>query len=360
MRIESDIKLDFCDVLLKPKRSTIKSRKEIDLYRTFKFRYSDRIWTGVPIIASNMASVTTEEVAIEMNKRRMLACIPKNQDWYIEAANFIPSFGLQEDMPVGVFIQHPFACLDVPNGYIEDVVTMVKSLRQDYDGVLIAGNVVTAEQTEALILAGADIVKVGIGSGAACSTRIKTGVGMPQLSAVMECADAAHGLGGHIISDGGCSTPGDIVKAFAAGADFVMLGGMLAGHDENSKTCSRCNELGPDGKIHLGFLYSGERDEFLPCPECNGSGKVHDFYGSSSERGNNETAGGLRSYRASEGWEIRLPARGPIGNTLQDIEGGLRSACSYVGAKTIKALPKCATFVQVQRQANMSLWEYRT
>ena len=320
MRIEPDVKLDFCDVLLKPKRSTIKSRKDIDLNRTFKFRYSSYEWTGIPIISANMSSVTTEEVAIEMNKRGMLACIPKKADWDIEATNFIPSFGLQDDgYQYPTMFEPIFQCLDVPNGYIEDVVRWVRNLRTDFDGVIIAGNVVTAEATEALILAGADIVKVGIGSGAACSTRVKTGVGMPQLSAVFECSDAAHGLGGHIISDGGCTTPGDVVKAFAGGADFVMLGGMLAGHDEN----------GPD------------------------------FYGSSSERGNIELSGGLKDYRAAEGWEIKLPARGPIVGTLQDIEGGLRSACAYVGARNIKALPKCATFVMVNRQANSSMWEHR-
>lgn len=318
LRIESDVKLDFQDVLLKPKRSTIKSRKEIQLERTFRFRYAEAEWTGVPVISSNMASVTTTEVAIEMNKRGMLSCIPKSVDFEIEGANFIPSFGL-EGFKGYSFVKPTFLCLDVPNGYIEEVVTMVKHLRDGFDGVIIAGNVVTAEMTEALILAGADIVKVGIGSGAACSTRIKTGVGMPQLSAVMECADAAHGLSGHVISDGGCTTTGDIVKAFAAGADFVMLGGMLAGHDENGQ----------------------------------------DFYGSSSERGNAELSGGLKDYRAAEGWEIKLPARGPIARTLQDIEGGLRSACAYVGARNIKALPKCTTFVMVNRQANTSMWENR-
>jgi GMP reductase len=318
MRIESDVKLDFCDVLLKPKRSTIKSRKDIDLNRTFRFRYSSQEWTGIPIISSNMTSVTTTEVAIEMNKKGMLSCIPKNIDIDIEGANFIPSFGLDGYKGYS-FIQPLFLCLDVPNGYIEDVVTMVRTLRKGFPGIIIAGNVVSAEMTEALILAGADIVKVGIGSGAACSTRIKTGVGMPQLSAVIECADAAHGVGGHIISDGGCSAPGDIVKAFAGGADFVMLGGMLAGHDENGQ----------------------------------------DFYGSSSERGNTELSGGLKDYRAAEGWEIKLPPRGPIERTLQDIEGGLRSACAYVGAQNIKALPRCTTFVIVNRTTNTSLWEHR-
>lgn len=249
----------------------------------------------------------------------MLACLPKTMNWNYQGLeyNIIPSFGLQEiDGLIGFFV-----CIDVPNAYIEPVVDLVKKTREIYGQtiILMVGNVVTAEQTEALILAGADIVKVGIGSGAACSTRIKTGVGMPQLSAVMECADAAHGLGGHIISDGGCTTPGDIVKAFAAGADFVMLGGMLAGHDENGTS----------------------------------------FYGMSSERANNEFAGGLKDYRAAEGFEMKIPYKGPLEGVLQDIEGGLRSACSYVGARSIKDLPKCATFIQVNRQVNQSLWEYR-
>jgi len=321
VRIESDIKLDFCDVLLKPKRSTIQSRKEIKLERQFRF-LSGSAWIGVPIISSNMTSVTTPQSAVAVMKRGMLSCLPKNsKNWgflywdYSGAGNFIPSYGLVDE----VDYSRNWICLDVPNGYMESVVRRVKEMRMGYDGIIIAGNVVTAEQTEALILAGADIVKVGIGSGAACSTRIKTGVGMPQLSAIIECADAAHGLGGHIISDGGCVVAGDVVKAFAAGADFVMLGGMLAGHDENGV----------------------------------------DFYGSSSERGNTELAGGLKDYRASEGWEIKLQPRGPISGTLQDIEGGLRSACAYVGARNLKSLPKCATFVQVYRQANTSMWENR-
>lgn len=318
MRIESDIKLDFCDVLLKPKRSTISSREDVDLTRTFKFKYADFEWTGVPIISSNMISVTTEEVVKKMVLRKMMACLPKKSSIDVWNENIIPSIGLQT---IDHRLSSLFLCVDVPNGYIEDVVDLTKKLRETHGPTvaLIVGNVVTAEQTEALILAGADIVKVGIGSGAACSTRIKTGVGMPQLSAVMECADAAHGLGGHIISDGGCTTPGDIVKAFAAGADFVMLGGMLSGCDENGQ----------------------------------------DFYGSSSERGNNETAGGLKTYRASEGWELRVPPKGPIEKVLQDIEGGLRSACSYVGARRLKDLPKCSTFVMVNRQANNSMWDYR-
>jgi GMP reductase len=239
--------------------------------------------------------------------------------------------------------------MDVPNAYLQRAVDQVVNIRTAFpEMVIIAGNVVTAEATEALILAGADIVKVGIGSGSACSTRIKTGVGMPQFSAVMECADAAHGLGGHIISDGGCTTPGDVVKAFSAGADFVMLGGMLAGHDENAEDCG-CGKTG------------GVVDPFESiCLRCGNTGKIGAFYGSSSERGNGEISGGLKNYRASEGWELVLPSRGGIDATLQDIEGGLRSACTYLGSRNIKNLPKCATFVRVNNQANTSLWESRT
>lgn len=352
MRIEQGIALDFCDVLLKPKRSTIESRKEIVLNRAFKFRHSIYQWTGIPIISSNMTSVTTSEVALKMIDRGMLACIPKNTLSSPMHDNAVTSIGLQDFKEAGLY---KFLCVDVPNGYIEKVVELTKNLRVEYGNraVLIVGNVVTAEQTEALILAGADIVKVGIGSGSACSTRIKTGVGMPQLSAIIECADAAHGLGGHIIGDGGCTTPGDCVKAFAAGADFVMLGGMLAGHDENAGTCQKCGGIGNNTIRKL-------LNEGPECLSCGGSGRSYDFYGSASERGNNETAGGLKAYRAAEGLELKLPPRGPIENTLQDIEGGLRSACAYVGARRLKDLPKCATFVRVNRQANMSMWEYRS
>lgn len=351
MRIEDGIKLDFQDVLLKPKRSTIRSRKEINLNRTFRFRHSSWEWTGVPIISSNMASVTTPEVAKIMRAHNMLSCVPKNQNLAMYGNWHMESIGLQ-DNPLSSKLN--WLCLDVPNGYIEAVIDRTTELRLlDYEGVLVVGNVVTAEMTEALILAGADIVKVGIGSGAACSTRIKTGVGMPQLSALIECADAAHGLGGHIISDGGCNVPGDIVKALAGGADFVMLGGMLAGHDENATTCSGC--LG-SGSQSIADSNVWEETE---CIVCKGTGRSYDFYGSSSERGNTELAGGLKDYRASEGWQLKLQSRGPINKTLQDIEGGLRSACSYIGARNLKDLPKCATMVIVNRQANTSLWENR-
>ena len=222
---------------------------------------------------------------------------------------------------------HPqikFICIDVANGYSQHFVDYVKSTRDQHpDKVIMAGNVVTGEMVEELLLSGADIIKVGIGPGSVCTTRIKTGVGYPQLSAVIECADAAHGLGGQIISDGGCKIPGDIAKAFGGGADFVMLGGMLAGHDESG-----------------GDLIDEDGQQF----------KL--FYGMSSETAMEKHAGGVANYRASEGKTVKIPYRGPVALTLQDILGSLRSTCTYVGAKKLKGLSKRTTFIRVQEQHN--------
>jgi GMP reductase len=217
-----------------------------------------------------------------------------------------------------------YVCIDVANGYTESFINFVKKVRANYPELTImAGNVVTGDITEELILAGADIVKVGIGPGSVCTTRKMTGVGYPQLSAVIECADAAHGLGGQICADGGCVVPGDLAKAFGAGADFIMLGGMLAGHDE----CA-------------GELV--ERD-----------GKQYkSFYGMSSRAAMDKYAGGVAKYRASEGKEVLVPYRGPVEHSLQDILGGVRSACTYVGAHKLKELTKRTTFVRVTQQLN--------
>lgn len=319
MQIDEDVKLDFCDVLLKPRNSEIRSRSEIDLHRTFNFKYSNVIWTGIPIISSNMTSVTTPDVARAMAKHDMLSCKPKQLHWTALHHSVISSVGLEDK--INIFDTRNFLALDVPNGHISAVVDRVKEIRDQFQEsvVLIVGNVVTQEGVEALIDAGADVVKIGLGNGSGCRTRIAAGVGYPQLSAIAECSAVARARGAHIISDGGCLVPGDLAKAFAAGADFVMLGGMLAG-----------------------FLENGQ-----------------DFYGSSSERGNNETAGGLKNYRTSEGWEMKLPPKGPIEATLNDILGGLRSACSYVGAHSLEDISKNAAFIRVNRQANTSLWDHR-
>merc|ERR1712187_1025286 len=188
---------------------------------------------------------------------------------------------------------------------------------------IMAGNVVTKEMTEELIFSGADIVKVGIGPGSVCTTRKQTGVGYPQLSAVLECADAAHGLSGRTISDGGCTCPGDICKAFGAGADFVVLGGMLAGHEE----CA-------------GELINENGDFF----------KV--FYGMSSDTAMKKHAGGVAEYRSSEGKTVKVPYRGPIDETIRDVLGGVRSACTYVGAAELRELSKRMTFIRCTQQLN--------
>jgi GMP reductase len=220
--------------------------------------------------------------------------------------------------------QLKFICIDVANGYSQHFVSFLKRTREQFPAkIIMAGNVVTGEMVEELLLAGADMVKVGIGPGSVCTTRVKTGVGYPQLSAIIECADAAHGLGGQIISDGGCAIPGDVAKAFGAGADFVMLGGMLAGHDESG-----------------GEMVEQDGEKFKQ------------FYGMSSSTAMDKHAGGVANYRASEGKTVQVPYRGDVESTLNDILGGLRSTCTYVGASQLKELTKRTTFIRVAEQEN--------
>ena len=344
MRILDDIKLDYNDVLICPKRSTLESRKEVQLHRTFDF-YWGGAWTGVPIVSANMDTTGTVEMGKALHTHNMLTCLSKHVDVISpqadrhEQGSMALSFGMNEHDMEMLFtsvdnyqstsmaeysINHKFFCLDVANGYTQKFVNFVKEVRERWpDKIIIAGNVVTREMTEALILAGADIIKVGIGPGSVCTTRKIAGVGYPQLSAVAECADAAHGLGGHIMADGGCQSAGDVAKAFAAGADFVMIGGLFAGHDETLGDI-----IDVDGIAHKRF------------------------YGMSSNTAMGLYSGGVATYRASEGKTVTVPYRGPIDNTVQEILGGIRSACTYVGAKSIKQLPKCATFVRVNRQLN--------
>lgn len=348
MQIENDIKLDFADVLIRPKRTTLSSRSQVDLTRTIETRHSKRELVGIPIVAANMDTVATFDMAVALAKQGLFTALHK---YYAEMqlVDFFETDGLSiwdkvfytigmnpddayklervrsrllEDAgpdlaggrPVYDYFPH-LLCIDVANGYTEAFVEYVKTFREKYpSSVIVAGNVVTKEMTEALVLAGADIVKVGIGSGSVCTTRSQAGVGYPQLSAIIECADAAHGMGAHIMADGGCKEPGDIAKAFGAGADFVMLGKMLAGHDENTE---------------------GENPE---------------FYGMSSAAAQEKYHGGVACYRASEGISIQIPRRGPVDKTIQQILGGLRSACSYVGAKYLKQIHKRTTFIRVSRQ----------
>jgi len=325
MRIEEDIKLDYDDVLIRPKRSTMASRNEVNIERTYEFFHSKNKWTGIPIMSANMDTVGTPAMHNALIKHNMICCPARH---YLKANSIMDFRGPNVCMFGGIDdigtltvhqLKYEMIGLDVANGYTIKFVDAVKDLRlRNPDKTIVAGNVVTADMTQELILAGADIVKVGIGPGSVCTTRIKTGVGYPQLSAVMECADAAHGLGGHIIADGGCTSSGDIVKAFAAGADFVMIGGMLAGHDE-------C-----DGEI--------ENDEMK-------------FYGMASETAMNRH-GNHNAYRGAEGKTVVVPYRGQVDDTIKDILSGVRSACTYVGARTLKSLSKCATFIRVNDTHN--------
>lgn len=365
MIIDNEIKLDFRDVLIRPKRSTLNSRKEVDLYRTFKFKYSSFEWRGIPIMAANMDGVGTLEMAHELYKHRMFTCLVKNVDTRdlqttvedIGGNYFAVSTGTSDkdlNRLVAILEEHPaihFICIDVANGYGEHFGDFIEEIRRLYPShTIIAGNVVTADMTQELILRGADIIKVGIGPGSVCTTRIQTGVGYPQISAIMECADAAHGLGGHIIADGGCTCPGDVSKAFGAGADFVMLGGMLAGHDEGGGEVitkyMETMEINPLTVFHEDGSHSHDQERVLEIK------RFMQFYGMSSDTAMEKHHGGVAEYRSSEGRTVSVPYRGPVTKTVLDILGGIRSTCTYVGASELRHLSKCTTFVRVNKQFN--------
>ena len=332
MRIEQDIKLDYDDVLIRPKRSDLKSRSDIQLERTFNFINANKTWTGVPIMVANMDAVATVSMAKVMTKNKMMTALSK----FIDPKKFAevdPDFnfftiGIRDQdydslEAVSKLTPVKFICIDAANAYTNRFVEVVTRVRSDFsESVIMAGNVVTGEMTEELILSGADIVKIGVGPGSACITRKVAGVGYPQLSAVIECADAAHGLKGLVCADGGLKSSGDFVKAFGAGADFVMSGSMFAGHDE-----SEIEVIEKNGK------------KYLP------------YYGSSSNKAM-KLHNGKQSYRASEGRELLLEHKGPVQETVNELLGGVRSGCTYVGARKLKELSKRTTFVRVNRQLN--------
>ena len=370
MRIEEGKKLDYSNVLLRPKRSTLISRKDVDVDRHFTFR-NGKTFFNIPIMAANMDGVGTFEMADALGKLGLFTCLVKSYsvNQYVDFFDFDEKWMEPHQLQRHEYTAYTmgisnedhekfrmvyeqadrikYVCIDVANGYTQRFSEFVSMFRKTYpEIVIIAGNVCTADQTQELILSGADIVKVGIGPGSVCTTRIQTGVGYPQLSAVMECADAAHGLGGHIIADGGCTTAGDVAKAFGGGADFVMLGGMLAGHKEGGgKVITKHFSTGEYKKVHDDGM-GGEiptLDRFVPVYEER---KFVQFYGMSSDTANMKHFGGLKNYRSSEGRDVTVPYKGDIDNTVQDILGGLRSTCTYVGAAGLKQLSKCATFVR--------------
>lgn len=364
-QIRDNIELDFCDVLFRPKRTTLNSRREANVIREYKFKYYPKNLMSCGIMAANMATTGTFEINNVLQKCQAITCLHKHYDFknaqnyqYItenynkeesahNAYTFI-STGLRDDKDqlFALLSDQNFKidklCIDIANGYIPKLTDFVKEVREKFPNLLImVGNVVTGDMTQDLILSGADIVKVGIGPGSVCTTRKLTGVGRPQLSAVLECADAAHGVGGLICADGGCTCAGDVSKAFGAGADFVMLGGMFAGTDEAAgdliEKVIETNELVEEaGKI---------------CP-VQKKEKYKLFYGMSSQLAQEKHFGGMACYRASEGKVVEIPYKGSIESVIQEILGGVRSTMTYIGARRLKDIPKCTTFYRVNRQLN--------
>ncbi len=341
MRIINEVELDFEDVLIMPKRSTLKSRSQVELERTFEFVNSGQKWSGIPIMVANMDTTGTFEMAKALFQYKIITCIHKHytleqwKEFLVSLTDsdfnyFTVSIGITDNdiellnNIINMDSRIRFICVDVANGYTENFIEKVKIIRASHSSkIIIAGNIVSAEMTEELILAGVDICKAGIGGGSVCTTRIKTGVGRPQLSTIIECADAAHGLKGCVVSDGGCKNSGDIAKAFAAGADFVMLGGMMAGHEESAGNVIEENGV-----------------------------KYKEFYGMSSDTAMLKHRGEVAKYRASEGKRVLIKYRGPVENTVNDILGGVRSTCTYVGASKLKELSKRTTFIRVNKQSN--------
>jgi GMP reductase len=359
-KIINEIKLDFDDVLIRPKRSTLRSRSEVELVRSFKFAHSTRELNCVPIIAANMDTVGTISMGKSLSSLGAITCLHKHYDedtlvnvfakptdliWYSTGTS---KKDIEKLERVFNTIQKsngylPNVCLDVANGYTEQFVKTAAHIRKLFpETILMAGNVVTQEIVEELIIHGkVDIVKVGIGSGSVCTTRLKTGVGYPQLSAVMECTDAAHGLGGHICSDGGCKVVGDVCKAFGANSDFVMLGSMFAG----------CDECEGEWK----YEYKTSLGSWQPVDPRNDNPKRKislQYYGMSSKDAMDKHHNGVADYKTTEGKTVIVPYKGLSVDTLLDIYGGLRSACTYIGANKIKDFGKKTTFIQVNNTHN--------
>lgn len=345
--MHSDVKLDFSNVLIVPRKSNVISRKNVSLkkYMTFKTYNKTIHWEGVPIISSNMDTVTNLETFKILKRYDYISCFPKhyNAEWLetlptelVNVNNYMLSCGInEEDVNILVKlvealdkknIKVKFVCIDVANGYLDKVADVLKYLRETLkDVVLVAGNIVTPEGAIELVKSGANIIKTGIGSGSVCLTRLQTGVGYPQLSALSECYDVINRSGAYQISDGGIVHIGDIAKAYIGGADFVMMGGMFAGHTESP------------GTLH----YDEKTNEFYKA-----------YYGMASEKAVNKYNDGMKNYRTYEGKEVKIKHKGEIKNTIENINGGLRSSCSYVNANNLYELRDNARFVRAYNTHN--------
>jgi GMP reductase len=345
--IPSDPELDFNDVLILPQRSTIPSRKLTNIEREFTFRHSSRKWKGYPVIAANMLTGTFS-MARKLSEFKMLTALHKHYPvedlikfWTdadteeIAQNNTFYTLGIREEDLAKYnkfysYVTPNMVCIDIANGHIEVFVDFIKRFRDNNPrSIIMAGNVVTGSMSEELIIAGADIVKVGIGQGANCNTRKIAGVGRPQLSAVLDCADKSHGLQGRVCSDGGIVQPADMNIAFCAGADFVMIGTMFAGTDE-------CD---------------GETVEH--------EGKFHKkFFGMSSNSAMETFGKGRESYKASEGRTTLIPCKGSVSDIAEELQGSTKSMLSYIGAASLKEAGRRASFVRVSNRLNTSVERY--
>lgn len=335
MKIEPGIKLDFSDVLIHPRRSTLTSRSEVDLEREYYFKHSKQTWKGIPIITSNMSGISSFELYNVLKDYHMITCFHKFynvEDYplsldrnYYAISTGIKDADWEKTSQIIKRLNPLFLVIDVANGYTQRFVETIRRYREAYPNmILIGGNVASREMVEELsINGGLDLTKVGIGNGAVCTTRLMTGCGVPQLSAVIECSDASHGVGTGIVADGGMNTIGDLCKAFAAGADFCMSGSLFSGHAECPGEL-----IEKDGK------------------------KYKKYYGMSSKTAMDKHHGGVADYRGCEGKTVNVLYKGPVKNTMRDILGGLRSCCTYTGARCLKDLSKCTTFICVNNQAN--------
>ena len=368
MQILEKTELDFSDVLIKPRRSTLSSRADVDINRKYKFKWTSSVAYGTGIMQSNMGTIGTFDVSRKMLKGGLFACLHKHHDiqdlidFYksldpdTEWNRCFISIGLKDNglekvrkLKEMVFVNEeydPSICIDVPNGYIPQVKELVIKVRKEFPhSIIMVGNVVTGDIVEDLILSGADIVKVGIGNGSNCLTRRQTGVGRPQFSTIVECADAAHQVGGMVCADGGITCPGDIGKAFGAGADFIMIGGLYAGTDE------------ADGEIIEKTYLTTERNLETTCG-LKSHDKVYEtkkfkmFYGMSSTLAQEKFGNGKPKYRASEGRVTLVPYVGSVDDVNEEFHGGLRSTMTYIGAAKLKDIPKCCVFYKVNNQLN--------
>lgn len=338
-----ELALDFSDVLIKPRYSHICSRKQVILEREITFLHSSKTLKNIPIMCANMDTIVNFEVFKVLSSHNLFTTFHKfiSVEKYVENKellekypdNYAISIGMNDKdihklQEINKFLNFKTICIDIANGYLSQFVDFCLKIRNNFpDKIIMAGNVVCKDMTKLLLTRGkVDIVKVGIGGGSACTTRVKTGVGVPQLSAVIECANEAHQLGGHIISDGGITCPGDLGKAFGAGADFVMVGGQFAGHQQ-----SPGEVIEEDGK------------------------KFKLFYGMSSSHAMKKNYGSVNSYRTSEGRSLKIKYKGDLNDTISDFLGGLRSLCTYNNSGKLEHLIGNVNFVRVHNQFNKSL-----